>query len=241
MDFPNSFIGKKTQPSSLDLAAALGDSLEAWKELTAWLTTKVISAKEWHSISPKYGWALRPKLKSRAILYRSPSAGCFRVSFILGDRAVAAASASALPNALLKEIADARCYAKGTGIRPRPYGQRSGSGPYARRDQAAELTRRPSARMRSSPKGSLTGSFHEISTPAASRNRAISAPVVINANHPAGATSRTAIATAFGILSTARNVTQLNTVRSVSARPLKTFASIPSTRTASRRNAAFLP
>ena len=117
MDFPNAFRGRKTPPSAKDLAVALGDSLEAWKELIACLTAKGISAKEWYSFSPKFGWALRPKLKSRTVLYMGPCAGCFRVSFILGDRAVAAAQASALPKALQKEIAGARRYAEGTGIR----------------------------------------------------------------------------------------------------------------------------
>ena len=117
VDFPNAFIGRKTQPSANDLAATLGDSLQAWKELTAWLTAKGISCKEWHSISPKYGWALRPKLKSRTILYMGPCASCFRVSLVLGDRAVAAARTSDLPKTLLKEIAGARRYAEGTGIR----------------------------------------------------------------------------------------------------------------------------
>ena len=117
MDFPNAFIGRKTQPSAKDLAATLGESLEAWQALTTWLAGKRVSCKEWHSISPKYGWALRPKLKSRNILYMGPCANCFRVSFVLGDRAVAAARASGLPKAVLKEINEARRYAEGTGIR----------------------------------------------------------------------------------------------------------------------------
>jgi len=117
VDFPNAFIGRNTQPSAKDLAATLGDSQEAWKELTVWLTGKGISCKEWHSISPKYGWALRPKLKSRNILYMSPCASCFRVSLVLGDRAVAATRTSDLPKAVLKEIAEARHYAEGTGVR----------------------------------------------------------------------------------------------------------------------------
>lgn len=117
MDLPNAFIGRKTQPSAKDLATTLGDSLEAWKALTVWLTAKGLSTKKWDSFSPKYGWALRPKLKSRTILYMSPCAGCFRVSFILGDRAVAAARASKLPKTLLEEIAGARRYAEGTGAR----------------------------------------------------------------------------------------------------------------------------
>ena len=117
VDFQNAFIGRKTPPSAKDLAATLGDSREAWKALTTWLAGKGISCKEWHSISPKYGWALRPKLKSRNILYMGPCASCFRVSLVLGDRAVAAARASDLPKTLLKEIAGARRYAEGTGIR----------------------------------------------------------------------------------------------------------------------------
>jgi hypothetical protein len=117
VDFPNAFIGRKIQPSAKDLATTLGDSLDAWKELTAWLAGQGISTKEWHSISPKYGWALRPKLKSRNILYMGPCADCFRVSFVLGDRAVAAAGASDLPKAVLKEIAGAKRYGEGTPVR----------------------------------------------------------------------------------------------------------------------------
>jgi len=117
MDFPNAFIGRKTQPSPKDLATVLGDSLDVWRELTAWLACKGISTNEWHSVSPKYGWALRPRLKSRTILYMGPSACCFRVSFVLGDRAVAAARAADLPKPVQKQIAGAKRYAEGTGVR----------------------------------------------------------------------------------------------------------------------------
>jgi hypothetical protein len=113
----NAFIGRKAQPTAKDLVAALGDSLGAWKELTDWLAGKDISIKGWHSVSPKYGWALRPQLKSRNILYMGPCSGCFRVSFVLGDRAVAAARASDLPKPVLKEIAESKRYAEGTGVR----------------------------------------------------------------------------------------------------------------------------
>ena len=65
----------------------------------------------------KYGWALRPALKKRTILYLGPCDGCFRVSFVLGDKAVIAARASDLPKSLLKVISEARRYAEGTGVR----------------------------------------------------------------------------------------------------------------------------
>lgn len=117
MEFPNAFIGRKTQPTRAEVATKLGPAAPAWKELVDWLAEQGIACKEWKSISPKYGWALRPALKARTILYLGPCEGCFRVSFVLGDKAVAVARASGLPKSLLKEIAEARRYAEGTGVR----------------------------------------------------------------------------------------------------------------------------
>lgn len=117
MDFPNAFIGRKSHPSAKDLAAHLGPSLTCWNELVSWLETKGLDCSIWHSVSLKYGWALRPALKARNILYLGPCEGCFRASFVLSDRAVAAARSADLPADLLKEIAVARRYAEGTGVR----------------------------------------------------------------------------------------------------------------------------
>jgi len=117
VDLPNAFIGRKTKPPSKDLVAVLGSSAAAWKELILWLSQKGVESAEWHSISPKYGWALRPKLKSRNILYLGPCQGCFRASLVLGDRAVAAVRASDLPKALRGEIAATERYGEGTPVR----------------------------------------------------------------------------------------------------------------------------
>jgi len=117
LDLANAFIGGRTPPSAKDLETTLGGSAAYRKELTAWLSQKGLSCAEWHSTSPKYGWALRPKLKSRNILYLGPCHGCFRASLVLGDRAVAAALTSDLPKFVLKEIAGAKRYAEGTPVR----------------------------------------------------------------------------------------------------------------------------
>ena len=118
MDLPNAFIGQVTPPSERDVAAKLGPALAIWKELLAWLDEKGIANGEWKSVSPKkYGWALRPALKKRTILYLGPCEGCFRVSFVLVDKAVAAARNAGLPKILLKEISEAKRYAEGTGVR----------------------------------------------------------------------------------------------------------------------------
>jgi len=117
MDIPNAFVGSKTPPSENQLATALGPSSGVWKELISWLDAQGIAGKEWKSGSPKYGWVLRPELKKRRILYLGPCEGCFRVAFVLSDRAVAAARASDLPESLLKEIAEAKRYPEGTAVR----------------------------------------------------------------------------------------------------------------------------
>ena len=117
MDIPNAFIGRKTPPSETELAYCLGPALPIWNNLLAWLESRGIASGEWRSVSPKYGWGLRPALGKRTIVYLGPCKGCFRVSLVLGDKAIAAAQASDLPKTLLKEIATAKRYAEGTGVR----------------------------------------------------------------------------------------------------------------------------
>ena len=118
MDLPNAFVGQITPPSDRDVAAKLGPALATWRELIDWLKKKGIASGEWKSVSPKkYGWGLRPAQKKRTILYLGPCDGCFRVSFVLGDKAVEAARTSGLPKSLLREISEAKRYAEGTGVR----------------------------------------------------------------------------------------------------------------------------
>ena len=117
MDSPNAFIGKATQPTATEIAAALGKATELWNQLIDWLTEQGATVQEWSSVSPKYGWSLKLKVKKRTIIYLGPSQGCFRISFALGDKAIAAARASALPKNVLKIINEAPRYAEGTGVR----------------------------------------------------------------------------------------------------------------------------
>jgi hypothetical protein len=117
VDLPNAFIGEAKPPSSRTLLAKLGPSAAGWSELIAWLTQKGIECNNWSSVSPRYGWSLRPLLKKRTIVWLGPCQDSFRVSFALGDKAVVAARASKLPKALLEQIANARRYAEGTPVR----------------------------------------------------------------------------------------------------------------------------
>jgi hypothetical protein len=110
---PNAFIGKKTKPTNRELALALGRAFPLWERLLSDLHLN----PEWNSYSVKAGWALKLKQKERTILYLSPCKGCFRASFVLGDKAIAVAKTAELPKSVLNLISDAKKYAEGTAVR----------------------------------------------------------------------------------------------------------------------------
>jgi hypothetical protein len=117
METPNAFIGKTKAPTEAELAAALGTTAALWKLLVDWMAEQGAAVQEWNSYSPKAGWALKLKQKKRTIVYLAPCAGHFRIAFILGERAVAAARKSDLSKSTLKLLDEAPRYAEGTGVR----------------------------------------------------------------------------------------------------------------------------
>ncbi len=118
MENPNAFIGKNTQPTAEEVIAVLGPTAAVWKELIDWLAEQNVVDQEWKSYSPKAGWSVRLKVKKRNIIYLSPCSGCFRVAFIFGDKAVAAARQANLSKSTLKLLNEALRYPEGTGLRP---------------------------------------------------------------------------------------------------------------------------
>jgi hypothetical protein len=115
---PNAFIGKLEQPTADELAAALGPAREFWDQLLARLAAELnLVVEEWNSYSPKSGWALRLKMKKRNILYLGPCRGGFRVTFVLGDKAVEAARHSTLPRTVVRIVEEGKRYPEGTAVR----------------------------------------------------------------------------------------------------------------------------
>jgi hypothetical protein len=118
MNDTNAFLGKTTEPSEKEVAFALGPAASVWNELLEWFKEEEkLSDREWNSFSPKYGWSLRIKRKKRNIVHLVPCNGCFRVMFIFGEKAVAAARASKLSKTVLKALDEAPHYPEGTGLR----------------------------------------------------------------------------------------------------------------------------
>jgi hypothetical protein len=115
----NAFIGHTTAPRDAKLGAALGPAKPVWDELLRRLAAEHgVDTRIWKSHSPqKWGWSLRVLRGRRTIVWLSPAAGAFTVSFIFGAKAVAAAQAEKLPRAVAAALARAPKYPEGTGLR----------------------------------------------------------------------------------------------------------------------------
>lgn len=115
---PNAFIGRAGRPTDADLAEALGPIKPVWDGLIADLAAKHdVTIQEWSSYSLKAGWSLRLKRGKRTIVWLSPCDGCFRVAFILGDKALLAARQGGLSARALLALDEAQRYPEGTGVR----------------------------------------------------------------------------------------------------------------------------
>src|ERR1035438_5883443 len=112
MEYTNAFLGRSAQPTEAELTTSLGSSAKPWKDFIQWMADKEgVVEQEWKGICVhKYGWSLRLKQKSRNVVYLGPGNGCFMVSFVLSDKALAAAKAAHLPQTVADALAAALRY-----------------------------------------------------------------------------------------------------------------------------------
>jgi len=101
-------------PTEDALAAALGESKALWDDIKK----QVESAcgkynNEWKYYSKKAGWSFVVRSGKRTILYLIPQDKYFKVNFVLGDKAVAAAQEIGLPESIVALIMEATPYAEG--------------------------------------------------------------------------------------------------------------------------------
>jgi len=114
----SAFDDKAREPTDTDVAEVLGDTSHLWTDLRALMVSQFDPlAEDWTFSGKKWGWSLRLKHKKRAVLYMTPSTGFFYVGFALGEKAVAAAHASDLPQSLLEIIDGSQKYAEGRAVR----------------------------------------------------------------------------------------------------------------------------
>jgi hypothetical protein len=111
------FVYKEKKPTNQKLAKALGKSNRLWKEIKKNLKADYGElVEEWKFYGQKSGWILKTLRKKRNLFFLIPLEGSFRLSFVFGEKAVAAVVESDLPKDLITTLKNARKYAEGRGL-----------------------------------------------------------------------------------------------------------------------------
>jgi len=111
------FLDTCREPQPEELPAVLDRSHLHWKRLLAHLAQQYAPLTDaWKCYIRKYGWSLQVKRRKRTVLYMTPQTKHFRVTFVLGDKAVAAARESDLPAQVMADIDGARKYVEGRSV-----------------------------------------------------------------------------------------------------------------------------
>jgi hypothetical protein len=112
------FLNKAIIPDDKDLKNELGETYAYWKEIMDFVVLKYPkAAKEWSYPGSKYGWSFRLKDKKRVIIYLLPRERYFKVALVFGQKAYDLIIESAISESIKNELAAARVYAEGRGIR----------------------------------------------------------------------------------------------------------------------------
>lgn len=105
-------------PAEADLATALGDTLELWRELVSFTKSlRPDAGEEWNFAGAKYGWSFRIRDSKRVLLYLLPRDKFFKAAFVFGQKAVDAILETDISGDIKAEIKNAKAYAEGRGIR----------------------------------------------------------------------------------------------------------------------------
>ena len=111
------FVDKTKEPTDLTLSKALGNSNRLWRQIKKHLKTEYGElTEEWKFYGQKSGWLLKTLRKKRNLFFFIPLEDSFKLSFVFGDKAVAAAEQSNLPQDLFITLKNARKYAEGRGL-----------------------------------------------------------------------------------------------------------------------------
>jgi len=112
------FEDKDTKPDDKMLVGALGKSNRLWQDIKKHLKAEYGELiEEWKFYGQKSGWILKTLRKKRNLFFFVPLDGSFRVSFVFGDKAVAAVEKSGMLEELITELKNARKYAEGRCLR----------------------------------------------------------------------------------------------------------------------------
>ena len=108
---------KSVLPDSGMLAGVLADTFSLWDGLVGHVKAEYPSVvEEWKHYGKAFGWTLKLLSKKRNLLFLVPLNGCFRVRFVIGERAAACAEAAELPDEIKEGIRAATPNVEGRSI-----------------------------------------------------------------------------------------------------------------------------
>jgi hypothetical protein len=112
------FDNKLVMPDDKTMGAELGDTYRYYTSICDFIKNEFGSlTPEWKFYNQKSGWTLKLFHKKRNILFIGPRRGFFLVAFIFGEKAVDKVLAGDLPEKIKTELATAKKYAEGRGVR----------------------------------------------------------------------------------------------------------------------------
>lgn len=112
------FTDKSNIPTPEELEKAIESTIHNWNEIADYAHKKRPKAiDEWNYPSKNYGWSFSVKDKKQTIVYLLPREGYFKMAFMFRQKAYDTIMASDIDSAIKKELADAKVYVEGRGIR----------------------------------------------------------------------------------------------------------------------------
>jgi len=111
------FDDKNMKPTEKILKETLGKTYKLWEEIKRHLAEEYEELTEnWKFYNQKSGWLLKTLKKKRNLFFFVPVKGFFKLTFIFGDKAVAAVEESNLPKNIKTTLKNAKKYMEGRGF-----------------------------------------------------------------------------------------------------------------------------
>lgn len=110
------FPDEKLLPVESDLPGALGRTFAPLEKILGRLRSAHPEVESEWKFSPRAGWHLIYSRKKRRICYLVPTRGDFRLSLILGDKAIAALPAGPGAKQMTALLKEAKRYPEGTAF-----------------------------------------------------------------------------------------------------------------------------
>ena len=111
------FLEKANQPSENELKQTLGKTFDLWLDVKEFIKSDIgETSEDWKFYMKAVGWQLKTLLKKRNLFFFTPYENCFRMTFVFGDKAVAAVEKSDVPQPVIDELLNARKYMEGRGL-----------------------------------------------------------------------------------------------------------------------------